>query len=251
MRKKLLVGNWKMNKTMAEAKSFALAALPLVSYAESKNIDIGVCPTYLSLDIVKKTNPKLIIGAQNVDYHTHGAYTGEIAINMLQEIDIDWALVGHSERRSYYGETNASCNLKVKALLASAITPLYCVGETLAEFEGGLTKSVVERQVREGLKDLTKEDAKKIVLAYEPVWSIGTGKNASQAIAEEVCHFIRTILDDLFAEVSEEIRILYGGSVKPDNVRTYLSSPNIDGALVGGASLQVDSFRALIENIAE
>jgi len=249
MRKKLLVGNWKMNKTMAEAKSFALAALPLVDFAQAKNIDIGVCPPYLALETVKKANPKLIIGSQNVDYHTHGAFTGEIAINMLQEIGIDWALVGHSERRSYYGETSPSCNLKIKALLEANMTPLYCVGETLREFEGGLTKQVVEQQVREGLQDLTRADAKKIVLAYEPVWSIGTGKNASQAIAEEVCHFIRTVLYDLFGEVSEEIRILYGGSVKPENVQTYLSSPNIDGALVGGASLQVDSFKALIENI--
>lgn len=249
MRKKLLVGNWKMNKTQAEAKEFALAALPLVDLAKNKNVDIGVCPTYLSLATVKKNNPHLIIGAQNVDYHEKGAYTGEIAINMLQEIGINWSLVGHSERRTYYGETDENCNLKVHALLNAGMTPLYCIGETLQEFEAGLTKNVVKRQVELGLRGLTSEQVEKVVIAYEPVWSIGTGKNASKEIAEDVCKFIRNLLQELFGESSQKIRILYGGSVKPENVGAYLSQPNIDGALVGGASLKVDSFQALIENI--
>lgn len=249
MRTKLLVGNWKMNKTRAEALEFAHASVELLKFATSKNIQIGVTPTYLSLDVVKKVNPKLIVGAQNVHYLESGAYTGEISIPMLKEIGIDWSLVGHSERRSYYNETNKSCNDKVKALLSHKMTPLYCVGETLAEFEAGATKQIVEAQVREGLLGVSREDALKLVVAYEPVWSIGTGKNASKEIAEDVCGFIRGVLRSLFGDVSEKIQILYGGSVKPNNIKEYMAEPNIDGALVGGASLAVESFRQLIENI--
>ena len=249
MRRKLLVGNWKMNKTAAEAKEFALAALPLVELAKKKAVDIGVCPPYLALATVKKHNPHLIVGAQNVDYHEKGAYTGEIAVNMLQELGVDWSLVGHSERRTYYAETDESCNLKVQALLKANMTPLFCIGETLQEFEAGLTKEIVKRQVQLGLKGLTAEQAERVVIAYEPVWSIGTGKNASEEIAEDVCKFIRELLNELFGASSEKIRILYGGSVKPENVRGYLSQPNIDGALVGGASLKVESFAALIANV--
>lgn len=249
MRTKLLVGNWKMNKTRAEAKEFALASIELLKFATSKHIQIGVTPTYLSLDVVKSVNPDLIVGAQNVHPQVSGAFTGEISIPMLKELSIDWSLVGHSERRTYYGETNASCNEKVLALLNNQMTPLYCVGETLEQFEAGKTKAIVEAQVREGLKGVKQEDATKLVIAYEPVWSIGTGKNASKEIAEDVCGFIRTILADLFGAASEQIQILYGGSVKPNNIKEYMAEPNIDGALVGGASLAVDSFKQLIENI--
>lgn len=249
MRTKLLVGNWKMNKTRAEALEFAHASVDLIKFAHSKHIQIGVTPTYLSLDIVKKTNPALIVGAQNVHAKESGAFTGEISIPMLKEIGIDWSLVGHSERRTYYAETSASCNEKVLALLAHKMTPLYCVGETLAEFEAGATKKIVEEQVRVGLQGVSQEDAAKLVIAYEPVWSIGTGKNASKEIAEDVCAFIRKILADLFGKTSEKIQILYGGSVKPTNIKEYMAQPNIDGALVGGASLAVDSFKQLIENI--
>lgn len=249
MRTKLLVGNWKMNKTRAEALEFAKASLDLLAFAQSKNIQIGVTPTYLSLDVVKQVNPNLIVGAQNVNARESGAYTGEISIPMLKELGIDWSLVGHSERRSYYGETNQSCNEKVLALLINKMIPLYCVGETLAEFEAGHTKDVVEAQIRDGLHGVTVADAHKLVIAYEPVWSIGTGKNASKEIAEDICGFIRSILKDLFGNESDKIQILYGGSVKPSNIKEYMAMPNIDGALVGGASLAVDSFHQLIENI--
>ena len=249
MRTKLLVGNWKMNKTRAEALDFAKASIELLKFAQSKQIQIGVTPTYLSLDVVKHTNPNLIVGAQNVNAKESGAYTGEISIPMLKELEIEWSLVGHSERRTYYAETNHTCNEKVLALLANKMIPLYCVGETLGQFEAGLTKPIVEAQIREGLKGVSQEDARHLVIAYEPVWSIGTGKNASKEIAEDVCHFIRTILKDLFGGVSEKIQILYGGSVKPTNIKEYMAMPNIDGALVGGASLAVDSFAQLIENI--
>lgn len=247
MRKKLLVGNWKMNKTQAEAKMFAHASLELLKKAEAKNIDIGVTPPFLALSTVININPKLIVGAQNVHYLNSGAYTGEISIPMLRELNVSWALVGHSERRTYYAETNESCNKKNLALLAANMTPLYCVGETLAEFEAGKTKAVIKEQIEVGLKDVI--DIHEVVIAYEPVWSIGTGKNASKEIAEEICGYIRELLKEEYGLMSEHVRILYGGSVKPNNIKEYLSMPNIDGALVGGASLSVDSYSELIENM--
>ena len=250
MRRKLLVGNWKMNKLVSEAKEFALASRDLAKKAKENNIDLGVCPTYLSLQTVKENASKdMIVGAQNVHFKESGAYTGEISIPMLKELGIDWSLVGHSERRTYDNETDEKCNLKIKALLQNQMVPLYCVGETLNEFEAGQTKEVVERQVRVGLKELAAEDVKDIVIAYEPVWSIGTGKNASTEIAQDICKFIRDVLREMFGDVADGIRVLYGGSVKPENVKAYLSCPDVDGALVGGASLKIDSYEALLNNI--
>ena len=250
MRKKLLLGNWKMNKLASEAKEFALASRDLAKKAKENNIDLGVCPTYLSLQTVKENASKdMIVAAQNVHYLEKGAYTGEVSIPMLQELGIDWVIIGHSEGRTYDNETNEKCNLKIKALVANKMVPVYCVGETLAEFEAGKTKEIVATQVRNGLKDLSKEEAKTLVVAYEPVWSIGTGKNASTEIAQDVCKFIRDVLKEMFEEVSEEILILYGGSVKPENIKAYLSCKDVDGALVGGASLKIDSYEGLLTNI--
>ena len=250
MRRKLLVGNWKMNKLVSEAKEFAIASSPLADLAKKNNIDIGVAPTFLSLATVKENaNPNMIVAAQNVNFNDHGAFTGEVSIPMVKEFNVDWVIIGHSERRTYDNETNEKCNLKIKALIANNMVPVYCVGETLAEFEAGKTKDIVGAQVREGLKDLTAEDVKDLVVAYEPVWSIGTGKNASSEIAQDICAFIRSILKDMFGSVSEDIRILYGGSVKPVNVKEYLSCNDVDGALVGGASLKIDSFEELLTNI--
>lgn len=247
MRKKLLVGNWKMNKTIAETKAFAHASLDLLKKANAKHIDIGVTPPYLSLQTLITINPKLIVGAQNVHFKGNGAYTGEVSIPMLKEIGVMWSLVGHSERRTYYNETNESCNLKNIALLENGMTPLYCVGETLNEFEKGITKEVIKAQIDVGLLGI--EDIKEVVIAYEPVWSIGTGKNASKEIAEDICGYIRTLLKEKYGEEAERVRILYGGSVKPDNIKAYMAMPNIDGALVGGASLTVENFSELINNI--
>ncbi|MBR0294559.1 MAG: triose-phosphate isomerase [Bacilli bacterium] len=250
MRRKLLLGNWKMNKTSAEAKEFALQSRPLAEKAKLNNIDLGVAPTNLSLATVKENASKdMIVSAQNVHFKESGAFTGEVSIPMLKEFNIDWVLIGHSERRAYDNETNEKCNLKIKALIANDMVPVYCVGETLDEFDAGKTKDVVGKQVREGLKDLTKDDVKKLVVAYEPVWSIGTGKNASTDIAQDVCKFVRDVLKELFGEVADEIRVLYGGSVKPDNIKAYLSCKDVDGALVGGASLKIDSYEALLNNI--
>ncbi len=250
MRRKLLLGNWKMNKTSAEAKEFAIETRSLVELASKNNIDIGVAPTYLSLAAVRENADKrMIVAAQNCHFNDHGAFTGEISIPMLLEFGINWVIIGHSERRAYDNETNFKCHEKIKALLANKMVPVYCVGETLEEFEKGLTKEVVSRQIKEGLEGFKKEEVKDLVVAYEPVWSIGTGKNASTEIAQDVCSYIRSILKELFGEVSEEIRILYGGSVKPENIKAYLSCPDIDGGLVGGASLKKESYEGLLTNI--
>mgnify|MGYP003309728329 CR=1 FL=1 len=250
MRRKLLLGNWKMNKLVSEARDFALASKPLVGTALKNNIDLGVAPTYLSLDTVKKNADKgMIVAAQNVHFNDHGAFTGEISISMLKELGIDWCLIGHSERREYDNETNEKCNLKIKALIANDMVPVYCCGESLSTFEAGNTKAFVSEQIRVGLRDLTAADVKNLVVAYEPIWSIGTGKNASAEIAQDICSFIRSILKEMFGNVANDIRILYGGSVKPENVKAYLSCPDVDGALVGGASLKIDSYEGLLTNI--
>ena len=250
MRRKLLLGNWKMNKLASEAKEFALASRELVELAHKNNVDIGVAPTYLSLSAVKENaDRRMIVAAQNVHFKESGAYTGEVSIPMLKEFGIDWVIIGHSERRAYDNETNEKCHDKMKSLFENNMVPVYCVGETLAEFDAGKTKDVVGKQVKEGLKDFTAEQVARLVVAYEPVWSIGTGKNASSEIAQDICSYIRSILKEMFGGVAEEIRILYGGSVKPVNVKEYLSCPDVDGALVGGASLKIESFEELLTNI--
>lgn len=239
-----------MNKLSSEAKEFALDTKGLVELASKNNIDIGVAPTYLSLATVKENaDPRMIVAAQNCHFNDHGAFTGEISIPMLLEYGINWVLIGHSERRAYDNETNFKCHEKIKALLANKMVPVYCVGETLEQFEAGKTKEVVSNQIKEGLEGFSKEEVKDLVVAYEPVWSIGTGKNASTEIAQDVCGFIRGILRELFGNVADDIRILYGGSVKPENIKAYLSCPDIDGGLVGGASLKRDSYEGLLTNI--
>lgn len=249
MRRKLLFGNWKMNKTQAESKEFAIQSKKLQEYALANNIDIGVAPVYLSLQTVKAENKDLIVAAQNVHFEDHGAFTGEISIPMLKEIGIDWVIIGHSERRTYFAETNETCNKKLLALEANNMIAIYCVGETLEQFEANKTKAVIEAQVNEGLKGLTSDYVRKMVIAYEPVWSIGTGKNASKEIAEDICGYIRELVRKNYGDVADDVRILYGGSVKPENIHDYLSEKDVDGALVGGASLKVESFKGLIDNM--
>ncbi len=251
MRKKLLLGNWKMNKTLREAKKFAKESIEISTLAEQKNVDIGVAPAFLCLDAVRRANPNLIVAAQNLHHEKNGAFTGEVSIPMLQDIDVNWAIIGHSERRQYNNETSIMCNRKVLEMLKNEMVPVYCVGETLEEFEDGITKAVVREQIRVGLAGIDKANADKVVVAYEPIWSIGTGKNASKEIAQEICAFIRETLFDMFGAISNDMRILYGGSVKPDNIKAYLSMKDVDGALVGGASLAIESFKALLENIID
>lgn len=239
-----------MNHTIAESKEFCSHSADMIKLAAEKGIDIGVAPSYLSLQTVKENAGNMIVAAQDCHFADHGAYTGFVSIPMIKELEIDWCLVGHSERRLYAAETSLTCNRKIKALIENKMTVVYCVGESLADFESGRTKSIVKEQLLIGLMDIAKEDTDKIVVAYEPVWSIGTGKNASVEIAEDICGYIRKLLADMFGqEKADTIRVLYGGSVKPVNVNKYMKAPDIDGALVGGASLAPDSFAELIKNI--
>ncbi len=251
MRRKLLLGNWKMNKTVSEAKEFALNAKDLGKLAKQNKVDMGICVPYIDLAPVKKIlKNSLIVGAENCHELDHGAYTGEVSIPMLLDLGITWCIIGHSERRTYYNETSEACNKKILALLKNNMVPVYCCGESLETYEEGKTKEFVKEQIIKGFKDVSKEDAAKVVIAYEPIWSIGTGKNASKEIAEDVCKFIRKIIKDLYdTKTSNKVRILYGGSVKPNNIKEYLYCDNIDGALVGGASLDVNSYKELLTNL--
>lgn len=251
MRRKLLLGNWKMNKTVSEAKEFALNAKDLGKLAKQNKVDMGICVPYIDLAPVKKIlKNSLIVGAENCHELDHGAYTGEVSIPMLLDLGITWCIIGHSERRTYYNETSEACNKKILALLKNNMVPVYCCGESLETYEEGKTKEFVKEQIIKGFKDVSKEDAIKVVIAYEPIWSIGTGKNASKEIAEDICKFIRKIIKDLYdTKTSNKVRILYGGSVKPNNIKEYLYCDNIDGALVGGASLDVNSYKELLTNL--
>lgn len=251
MRKKFLLGNWKMNKTVSEAKDFASKASDMVALAKAHDVEIGIAPTFICLPGVIEVAPKgLIISSQNCNEHDSGAYTGEVSVPMLKDIGVTHVIIGHSERREYNGETSVACNAKIKNILKYGLTPVYCCGESLETFEKGETMNFVKAQIIEGFKDLSGEDAKKVVIAYEPIWAIGTGKSATQEIAENTIKGIRDILKGLYGEeVSEEIRILYGGSVKPENIKTYMAAKDIDGALVGGASLKPDSFLALLQGV--
>ena len=240
-----------MNKTVSEAKDFALQTAELVKFADEHNVLVGVAPTYLCLDVVKNNVSGMIVAAQNCHFEDSGAFTGEVSIPMLKDLGISWCLIGHSERRTYDNETNEKCNKKIVKLVKNDMVPFYCCGETLAQFEAGETKAIVESQIREGLANLCEKCISKVVVAYEPVWSIGTGKNASKEIAEDICKFIRDILRDMYGNAADEVLILYGGSVKPDNIQAYLSQENVDGALVGGASLKVESYEAMLHNLVK
>ncbi len=250
MRKKLLLGNWKMNVSIAEATAFATASIPLVVKAKAANVMIGVAPTYLSLATVKQHNPGLIVSAQNIYFESNGAFTGEISTSMLKELGVDWTLIGHSERRSYFGETNLICNKKMIKASQEGFTAVYCIGESSDDYDHGRTKAVIRDQLLIGLAGLSSEQMQKVVIAYEPVWSIGTGKNASKEHAQDIANYIRERLEDMFNPlVAEATLILYGGSVKPNNIKDYLTQPDVDGALVGGASLKVTSFEELLTNM--
>lgn len=239
-----------MNKTRQEALSFVSSCRPFIDFATEHGVDIGIAAPYLCLDVLTAFDHHLLVAAENAHYAPSGAFTGEISLPMLQEIGVHWCLVGHSERRLYAHETDKDCHQKILALLAADMTPLFCLGETEKEFAEGQTEAVIDRQLSVALQGLDPEKVKRIVIAYEPVWAIGTGRSASPLIAEKVAAHIRTVLARLYdRDVAMTIRILYGGSVRPDNIRAYVHQPDVDGALVGGASLSVESFHALVENI--
>ena len=248
-RRYFIAGNWKMNKTAAEAKALIAEINALVG-AETA-VDIAVCPTFTALDAasqaLKGSNVKL--GAQNMYFEKSGAFTGEISADMLKEFGTEYVILGHSERREYFKECDCLINKKVKAVLANGMKPILCVGETLEQREGGKTIDVVSEQTVGGLKDVSKEDAEKVVVAYEPVWAIGTGKTATPEMAQEVHAEIRKVLAKLFgADTAEKIQILYGGSMKPENADALLKEKDIDGGLIGGAALKADSFAAIVKS---
>jgi triosephosphate isomerase len=238
-----------MNKTAAETK--ALAAEMKAKFAGVKDIEVAICPTFTSLaaavEVLKGSNVK--VGAQNIHWADNGAFTGEISGAMLKEIGVEYVIVGHSERRQYFGETDETVSKRVKAALKNGIKPIVCVGETLAEREANKTNAVLKTQLDGAFAGFSKEDMATVVIAYEPVWAIGTGKTATNEIAQDAHAFIRKELAALFgSDVAEAIRIQYGGSMKADNSAALIAQKDIDGGLVGGASLKASDFEALVKN---
>ncbi len=248
-RKLIVAGNWKMNKTVAEALD--LISDLKIELANVKEVDIVVCPPFTALGGVSKAilDSNLRLGAQNMSQHNVGAYTGEIAAVMLKEFSVRYVILGHSERRQYQNESDELISKKSQAVLAASLKPIVCVGETLAEREAGRTKNVLETQVSGSLAGVTREQMAETIIAYEPVWAIGTGKTAATTQAQEAHAFIRGLLGKMFDEtVARRVRIQYGGSVKASNARELMSQPDVDGALVGGASLEARSFADIIKN---
>ena len=248
-RKLIIAGNWKMNKTVAE--SLDLANGLVRELKEVKEVDIAICPPFTALSEVSKAviDSNIRLGAQNMSQNGYGAHTVEIAAGMLKEFSTKYVILGHSERREYQRESDELIASKAKAAHEAGLKPIVCVGEQLEERESGNTENVVGTQVRGSLAGLTTEEMLGTVIAYEPVWAIGTGKTATAEQAQEVHAFIRNLLADLFdADTAKAVRIQYGGSVKPDNARELMSQPDVDGALVGGASLDVRVFSELIKN---
>lgn len=246
-RKPLIAGNWKMNKNLQEAMEFLAGIDGKLPDAEKIEVAIAAPAIYLlALAQNRKENP-LKISAENVYFENSGAYTGEISPAMLATEGIEYSIIGHSERREYFHETDEDINKKAKALIAAGVTPILCCGETLETFEAGETASWVTGQIEAGLVGIDGKDVANMVIAYEPIWAIGTGKTATAEIADETCGVVRSVVEKLYGkEVSEAVRIQYGGSVKPETVAELMSKPNIDGALVGGASLEAESFLGLL-----
>jgi len=249
-RKLIIAGNWKMNKTVAEALD--LVKDLKIETASVKEVDIVVCPPFTALSEVSKAileTKNIRLGAQNMSEHNVGAYTGEIAAVMLKEFSVRYVILGHSERRQYQKESDALIAKKAAAAHAASLKPIVCVGETLAEREGNQTEQVLDTQVRGSLAGLTKDQLAETVVAYEPVWAIGTGKTATTQQAQQAHAFIRSVIAKMFDDsVAKKVRIQYGGSVKPSNARELMSQPDVDGALVGGASLEARSFADIIKN---
>lgn len=242
-----MAGNWKMNKTTGEA--IDLVRELKVAISGIKGVEVAVAPPFTALYAVCKEleGSSIRLAAQNLYWEEKGAFTGEVSPLMLKEVGCHYVIIGHSERRQFFGETDETVNRRIKAALAQGLKIIFCIGETLKEREEGKTFSVIERQVEGGLKNLSDKEIKNMVIAYEPVWAIGTGKTATPGQAEEVHRFIRGKIEKLYSrEVSEEIRIQYGGSVTPENIKGLMEQANIDGALVGGASLKAESFSKIV-----
>jgi len=250
-RKPIIAGNWKMYKTISQAIELSNGLKRELYKIDPDNIDIVLCPPFTALaevaEVLLGSNMKL--GAQNMHWEDEGAFTGEVSGLFLKDAGAKYVIIGHSERRQFFGETNETVNKKLKAALKHELTPIVCVGENLAEREQNKTFDVINNHIENGLKDISLEDTLKLVIAYEPVWAIGTGKTATPQQAQEAQKFIRDLLTKLYnSNTAQAIRIQYGGSVKPENAAELMKQPDIDGALVGGASLKIESFAAIIKN---
>ena len=245
MRKKIVAGNWKMNKNPMETKEFFEKFNSLVKDSEN---EVVICAPFIDLAVeAKKKAVNIAVGAQNMHFEDKGAYTGEVSCKMLKSIGVEYVIIGHSERREYFNETDDSVNKKLKVALRENITPILCVGETLEERENGIAKDKIVSQIRKDFDEIEKDDAIKIVIAYEPIWAIGTGKTASKEDANEACKWIRDEIKSLYNdEVAEHVEILYGGSVKSSNAKDLFEMSDIDGGLVGGASLEPEEFAKIV-----
>jgi len=246
MRKGIIAGNWKMNKTVGEAVSLIEEIKPLVKDAKC---EVVVCPTFLCLDAVikatKGTNIK--VGAQNMHFEENGAFTGEVSPGMLKDMGVEYVIIGHSERRQYFNETDETVNKKLKAAYGHGLSPILCIGETLGQREGNITEKVLDKQLKLDLDGLNKEQVENLVIAYEPIWAIGTGKTATADEANETIGFIRKTVGAMFgSDVSNKLRIQYGGSVKPSTISEQMGKSDIDGGLIGGASLKAEDFAGIV-----
>ena len=245
MRKAIIAGNWKMNKTVEEAVKMVEELKPLVKDA---TCDVVVCPTFVCLDAVKKAvaGSNIKVAAQNMHFEENGAFTGEVSPGMLESMKIDYVVLGHSERREYFNETDEALNKKVKKAFEHNITPILCCGESLEQRENGTTNKVIEAQIKVDIAGLTNDQVEKLVIAYEPIWAIGTGKTATDEQANETIKAIRAMVAEMYgSEVADKVRIQYGGSVKPNTIKAQMEMSDIDGALVGGASLVAADFSAI------
>ena len=248
-RKVIIAGNWKMNKTAAEGRELVEALKAELTCSCYDQVDIVVCPPFTTIGAVVEAakGSRVKVGAQNIHWAANGAFTGEISADMLKSAGVEYVIIGHSERRQYFGETDATVNSRLKAAIAAGLKPIVCIGELLEEREGGLTEKVLTTQIRGGFDGITGEEMAEVVVAYEPVWAIGTGKTATPDIAQETHAHIRKELAAMFGdEVAAKVRIQYGGSMKADNARELVAQADIDGGLIGGAALKADSFVALI-----
>jgi triosephosphate isomerase len=250
MRRKAIAGNWKMHKDLSESQNLISKLINELG-KEDVNCDIIICPPFTSLseaaELVKNTKIKL--GAQNMHFEDKGAFTGEVSAAMLKSVGCEYVILGHSERRAIFNESDEIINRKIKKALGSGLKPIFCIGETLQQREGGIMNDVIKRQVTEGLQHISKGEMEKVIIAYEPVWAIGTGVTATPQQAQEVHVYVRQLINNIFGEdTAQELIIQYGGSVKPDNARELLSQSDIDGALVGGACLEADSFLKIIKS---
>ena len=246
MRKPIIVGNWKMNKTIAEAVEFIKAVDPVCHDGAT----FGVGTSFLALNESIKNAKNLIIAAENCHFKDSGAFTGEVSVPMLEEIGLKYCIIGHSERREMFGDTDETVNLKAKRLIDAGITPILCIGETEAQYDAGETEQVIREQLSGSLADLCPKCVANMVIAYEPIWAIGTGKSATKEDAQKCCAIVRDQVRVMYGdEAADNVRIQYGGSVKPENIVEYMACPDIDGALIGGASLKADSFIDIINKV--